>query len=415
MDLTSATGIVVLLLILLKWISQCGLNLLNQDHVKSRAGSLPPELAPVIDAGTYGKSVKYTLTRARFDLIESAWSEFVLVVLLIAGVLPWGLSWFGAHWGHSALSLAGFLFVVGVGLTLPGLPFAWYEQFHIEAAFGFNTTTRKLWIQDRIKGMILSLALGLPLLTLVLKLVEWAGDSWWLWAWLCVVVFQLVMTVLAPVLIMPLFNKFTPLPPGSLQDRLHALAEKTGFKTRGIQVMDGSRRSTHSNAFFTGFGKFRKIILFDTLVEQLDPAELEAVLAHEIGHYQKRHVLKMMFLSMGSLLAGLALIAWFSHQAWFYAAFGFASGSIVPALLLVSLLGGTVTFWFSPLSHWLSRQWEYQADRYAREAMGTAEPLIAALRKLNEKNLSNLTPHPIYSGFYYSHPTLLEREARLRM
>jgi len=226
--------------------------------------------------------------------------------------------------------------------------------------------------------------------------------------------FQLLMVVLAPVLIMPLFNKFTPLPEGSLRERLLALAGRTGFRARDVQVMDGSKRSRHSNAFFTGLGRWRKIVLFDTLIEQLTEPELEAVLAHEIGHYKKRHIPKMLAGSAAALLLGFFVLAELARRKWFYGAFGFESGQIEPALLIFGLLSGAVTFWFSPLLHYWSRRYEYQADEYAAKAMGEPLSLVGALRKLNEKNLSNLTPHPLFSGFYYSHPTLAERERALR-
>jgi len=201
------------------------------------------------------------------------------------------------------------------------------------------------------------------------------------------------------------------LPPGSLRERLLALAGRVGFGAKEIQVMDGSKRSRHSNAFFTGFGRFRKIVLFDTLIQQLAEPELEAVLAHEIGHYKKKHVVKMLAGSAAALLVGLFCLAALSRQQWLYRAFGFEVENIVPALLLFGLLSGAVTFWFSPLAHYWSRRYEYQADAYAAQVMGEPRSLIGALRKLTRKNLANLTPHPLYSGFYYSHPTLLEREA----
>jgi STE24 endopeptidase len=211
------------------------------------------------------------------------------------------------------------------------------------------------------------------------------------------------------------------LPEGSLRERLLKLAERTRFKARSIQVMDGSKRSRHSNAFFTGFGRFRKIVLFDTLIGQLAEPELEAVLAHEIGHFKKKHIPKMLFAAALGSLAGFYILSVLAGQQWFYEAFGFRTGGIwdpnrhiAIALLLFGLLAGTVTFWLSPLTHWWSRRYEYQADRFAAEVMNEAGPLVGALRKLNEKNLSNLTPHPVYSGFYYSHPTLLERETALR-
>ena len=224
---------------------------------------------------------------------------------------------------------------------------------------------------------------------------------------------QLILSVLAPVLILPLFNKLTPLPDGSLRNRLLDLAKRTQFRAGSIQLMDGSKRSRHSNAFFTGFGRFRKIVLFDTLVEQLSEAELEAVVAHEIGHYRKGHIPRMLFLSGAGMLAGFYILAVLARQDWFYRAFGFEPGNITPAFLLFGLLSGTVGFWIGPLAHWWSRRHEYQADAFAAKAVGQTQSLIAALRKLNGKNLSNLVPHPFYSGFYYSHPTLLEREHAL--
>ena len=220
---------------------------------------------------------------------------------------------------------------------------------------------------------------------------------------------------------MRLFNRFTPLPQGELRERLFALARRTDFPARRIEVMDGSKRSRHSNAFFTGVGRFRKIVLFDTLIAQLTDLELESVLAHEIGHYKKRHVLKSLGISSAGVVVACAAVAWLARQPWFYHALGFAlsetysAANIVPAILLFALLADTISFWFSPLLHMCSRRFEYQADAFARATMKDAQSLIHALRKLNEKNLSNFTPHPLYSAFYYSHPTLLERERALRI
>jgi STE24 endopeptidase len=255
----------------------------------------------------------------------------------------------------------------------------------------------------------------------VLTLIEWTGPNWWIWAAAVVIAFQLLLLLIAPAVIMPLFNKFTPLPEGStLRERLFALARRTDFPTRSIEVMDGSKRSRHSNAFFTGFGRFRKIVLFDTLVAQLAEPELESVLAHEIGHYKNHHVVKLLGVSIFGVFLGFAAVAWLARQQWFYRAFGFdyhpgfVAANVVPAMLLFALLAGTISFWVSPLVHIWSRRFEYEADAFARATMGDAQPLVQALRKLTEKNLSNLTPHPLYSGFYYSHPALLEREHALQ-
>lgn len=411
---------IALFLIVARLLAELWLTRVNERHVLAHATAIPDAFRGVVDETTYKKSVDYTLTKARLEKVNLVYDTAILLVVLFSGVLPFLFDRWMSSLGATAWSMAAFIFCAGATLSLPDIPFAWYRQFRLEQRFGFNTTTMRTWLLDRLKGMLLAVLLGYPLLMLVLKLVGWMGPGWWLWAWGIVVIFQLLLMLIAPAVIMPLFNKFTPLPDGSLRERLFALASRTGFPTRSIDIMDGSKRSRHSNAFFTGFGRFRKIVLFDTLVGQLTEQELEAVLAHEIGHYKKRHIIKMMAVSILSLLAGFWLIAWLAQQPWFYAAFGFAPqagfspAAITPALLLFSLLSGAATFWLAPLINAWSRRYEYQADRYAREAMKEADSLIGALRKLTEKNLSNLTPHPLYSGFHYSHPTLVERERGLR-
>jgi len=400
-------------LIIAKVATELWLCRLNRKHVLAHAGAVPEAFKNIIDEPTYKKSVQYTLAKSKLDEFETIYGAAVLLIVVLCGPLAIAFTSFTNHFGSSAWSAAAFIFLTGIILWVPQLPVEWYAQFRLEDRFGFNTTTPKLWWLDRLKGLLLSCVLGYPLLVLVLKLVEWTGHSWWLWAWGTVLAFQLLMAVLAPVLIMPLFNKFTPLPEGSLRERLLGLAERTRFRARSIQVMDGSKRSRHSNAFFTGFGRFRKIVLFDTLVQQLVEPELEAVLAHEIGHFKKKHIPKMLLASALGSLAGFYFLSVLAQQPWFYRSFGFEPGSLAPALLLFGLLSGAVTFWFSPLAHWWSRRYEYQADSFAAQVMKEPQSLIGALRKLNEKNLSNLTPHPVYSGFYYSHPTLLEREQAL--
>lgn len=413
MQITMLIAVLAVGLILARWGVELWLSLLNRRHVLAHAGAVPEAFRGVVDESTYKKSVAYTLAKARFGSIEETYGTVVLLIILFSGVLPFAFHFFAHHHGTSAWVMAAFLFTVGFAMSLPGLPFDWYGQFRLEEKFGFNTTTQKTWWLDRAKGLVLAAVLGYPLLVLILKIVEWAGAMWWLWAWSAMLGFQLLMLVLAPVLIMPLFNKFTPLPEGSLRERLLTLAQRTSFVAKSIQVMDGSKRSRHSNAFFTGFGKFRKIVLFDTLISQLSESELEAVLAHEIGHFKKKHIPKMLIFSAFSSLVGFYVVAVLARQEWFYSAFGFEMGNIAPALLLFVLLSGPVMFWFSPLGHWWSRKYEYEADAFAAGVMNEPRSLIGALRKLNEKNLSNLTPHPLYSSFYYSHPTLVERETAL--
>jgi len=413
-------AIIALILILARAIAEVWLSRLNQRHVRAHANEVPHAFRGIIDEAMYRRSVDYTLAKGRFGDIANLFDAVLLIAVLFSGILPWAFGRFSQSFGSSIWAMAAFLCVVVIASSILALPFAWYAQFKLEARFGFNTTTMKTWVLDRVKGFLLAAVLGYPLLALVLKLIEWTGATWWLWAAAVVIAFQLLLLLVAPAMIMPLFNKFTPLPEGTLRERLFALAERTDFPTRSIEVMDGSKRSRHSNAFFTGFGRFRKVVLFDTLVAQLTEPELESVLAHEIGHYKKRHVMKLLSVSIAGVFVAFATIAWLARQQWFYHAFGFqyqadfAVPNVAPAILLFGLLAGTVSFWLSPLIHIWSRRFEYEADAFARATMGEAQSIIHALRKLSEKNLSNLTPHPLYSGFYYSHPTLLERQRALR-
>ena len=414
-------AIIALILILARVVTELWLSRLNQGHVYANRNEVPPVFRGVVDESTYRRSIDYTLAKNRFGNIVNVFDAVVLIAVLFSGLLPWAFGKFSASSGSSVWAMAGFLFLVGIALSIPDLQFDWHAQFKIEERFGFNTSNTKMWIVDRLKGLLLAVVFGYPLLVLVLKLIGWTGAKWWLWAAAVVVVFQLLVLFIAPAIIMPLFNKFTPLREGTLRERLFALARRTSFPTSSIEVMDGSKRSRHSNAFFTGFGRFRKIVLFDTLIAQLTERELESVLAHEIGHYKKRHVMKLLGASTAGIVIAFAVIAWLARQQWFYQSFGFeyrvgfAAANVVPAMMLFALLAGTITFWVSPFVHLWSRRFEYDADAFAGETMGERQSLIHALRKLSQKNLSNLTPHPFYSTFYYSHPTLLERERALRL
>lgn len=403
----------VAVLIGLRLAAQLALNALNASEVRRHATEPPAAAAAIMDGATYAKSVDYTLAKLRLGSLEEVWDAAVLAVALFSGALPrlfapfhgWapGAAWIGAL----------YLLAVGVLLSLPSLPFDWWGQFRLEQRFGFNQSKLGLWVTDKLKGLLLLLVIGFPLLWALLGLVQWAGGTWWLWGFGLLFGFQLLMLVLYPKLILPLFNKLTPLPEGGLRTSLLALADRTGFRAKTIQVMDGSKRSAHSNAFFTGFGRFRRIVLYDTLVTQLTEAELAAVLAHEIGHYKRGHVPKMLAVAAALQLGGFALIAWLAGSGWFNTAFGFRPAELAPTFLLFGLLSGLVTFWFSPVLNLVSRKHEYEADAFARDAVGGAAAMVDALRKLAMKNLTNLTPHPLYSGFHYSHPTLTERERAL--
>lgn len=401
-------------LMALRLIADFVLMALNRSEVRRHAANPPPAASAIMDQQTYAKSVSYTLDKSRFAMITELFDTLVLALFIFGGVLPWLFAkiaaWGapGAQWSHAV-----FILIAGALLSLPSLPFDWWDQFRLEQRYGFNKSTPWLWLTDKVKGAVLGIAIGFPLLWALLSLVKWTGEVWWIWGFAMVLGFQLLMLVLYPKLILPLFNKLTPLPDGELRERLMALGERTGFHAKTIEVIDGSKRSGHSNAYFTGFGRFRRIVLFDTLIAQLTPVELEAVLAHEIGHYRRGHVPKMIALSAVSLFAGFAALAWLARSPWFNTAFGFPPDEMAPSLLLFALLSGVVTFWFTPVANMLMRKYEYQADAFARDAMKNAEPMIGALRKLAQKNLTNLTPHPIYSAFFYSHPTIVERERAL--
>jgi STE24 endopeptidase len=405
---------IVAVLLALRLAAEITLSALNRTEVRRHGGTPPPAVAAIMDQPTYAKAAAYTLEKSRFETIAGVFDTLVLVLVLFGGVLPllfaetlgWGS--LTSAWNHAL-----FILLAGMLLSIPSLPFDWWQQFRIEEKYGFNRSSAGLWISDKLKGLALMFAIGFPLLWALLSLVEWVGEAWWIWGFALVFGFQLLMLVLYPKLILPLFNKLTPLPEGDLRTRLLALGDRTGFRAQTIEVIDGSKRSGHSNAYFTGFGRFRRIVLFDTLIAQLTPEELEAVLAHEIGHYRRGHIPKMIMLSAIMMFAGFAAVAWLAHSAWFNPAFGFPAGELAPSFLLFGLLSGVVTFWFSPLMNLLSRKYEYEADAFARDAMGGPAPMVGALRKLAQKNLTNLTPHRWFSRFYYSHPTLVEREEAL--
>ena len=404
---------IVAFLIGLRLAAELALNALNASAVRRHSAAPPPAVAAIMDRPTYDRTIAYTLAKLRLGTLEEVWETAVLALVIFSGVLPELYAPFHTWAPGTAWCGAAFLLTVGALLSLPSLPFDWWSQFRLEARFGFNQSTTGLWIMDKLKGLLLMLGIGFPVLWALLGLVRWTGGTWWLWGFAMVFGFQLLMMVLYPKLILPLFNKLTPLAEGDLRTQLLALADRTGFRARTIQVMDGSKRSAHSNAFFTGFGRFRRIVLYDTLVAQLTPDELAAVLAHEIGHYKRGHVPKMLAVAAGLQFGGFALVAWLARSPWFNGAFGFPAGDLAPTFLLFSLLSGLVLFWFSPVFNLVSRRHEYEADAFARQAAGGAEPMVKALRKLAQKNLSNLTPHPLYSGFHYSHPTVVEREAAL--
>lgn len=416
--------IIFIVLLAAKTAAALALDGLNRREALRRADAVPAEFRDFIDAETYKKSVAYTLRKISFGNVETLFDaalSLVLVLALFAPLYAFAGTLFGLNaelsgWARAWRDGAA-LVAISLVVGLLDLPFDWHETFRIEAQFGFNKSTRRLWIADKIKELILGAVIGLPLVWAILAFCNAFPRTWWIWAQVFFIAVQLLMLVVFPKLILPLFNKLSPLPDGELKDALSALAARCGFVAKKIEIIDGSKRSGHSNAYFTGFGKWRRIVLFDTLVEQLSTKEIEAVLAHEIGHAKRGHIAKRLVVSALLGFAAFAFVEWLLGQEKFFTAFGFdfvPGLMLVPALMLLSKIAPLATFWISPLSNHFSRKHEYEADAFAKEATGTPDALISALRKLHEKNLGNLTPHPLYSAFFYSHPTLSEREEALR-
>ena len=376
---------------------------------------VPPAFADRIALAAHQKAADYTVARTRFGVIETGVEALLLLALTLGGGLAALVAWtasLGLGWLGADVAL-----IVAVALIagIVGLPFSYVNTFGIEAKFGFNRTTRALWLADIAKGVTVAAVLGLPLAALVLWLMRTSGSYWWLWAWLAWIAFQFLVLALYPTVIAPLFNKFSPLPEGPARSAIEALLARCGFANKGLFVMDGSRRSSHGNAFFTGFGRAKRIVFFDTLLNRLAPEEIEAVLAHELGHFRLHHVLKRMAWSAALALFFLALLAMLASAPWFYEGLGVPASPQRPgvALILFFLALPVFTFMLGPLSSLYSRRHEFEADAFAaRNASATA--LVQALVKLYEDNASTLTPDPIYSAVYDSHPPAALRIARLR-
>ena len=376
--------------------------------------TLPTEFAGVFDEAKYAKARRYTRTRTRYGLVHGAFDLAVVLTFWFAGGFEW-LDRLVRGTGHGPI-VSGLVYigVLALAATLAGLPFRIYSTFVIEARYGFNRTTARTFAADLVKGLLLAAVLGGPLLAAILAFFEWAGPLAWLWCWFAATLFMLAVQFVAPTWIMPLFNTFTPLDSGDLHDAILEYARKARFPLRGLFVVDGSRRSSKANAFFTGFGRHKRIGLFDTLVEQYTVPELVAVVAHEVGHYKKRHVWQRMALSIGHLGAMLWILSLFLRQEGLFAAFYVSEPSVYAGLLLFGLLFTPVELVLSVLVNLLSRRNEFEADRFAADTTGSGEPLIAALKKLSADNLSNLTPHPLAVFLEYSHPPALQRIAALR-
>jgi STE24 endopeptidase len=387
-------------------------------HVLAHRSQVPAEFAARIPLSAHQKAADYTVAKTRFGLWAALWNTLVLTGFTLLGGLQ-ALSTALLHatgpgMVHQILLIVAFAIVSGA----LDLPFSYYRQFVLEERFGFNKMTVGLWIADAVKGGLVGAVIGLPLLWVVLTLMDTTGTLWWLYAWLVWSGFQLLMMVLYPTVIAPLFNKFTPLADEKLKDRIEGLMTRVGFAAKGLFVMDGSKRSAHGNAYFSGFGSNKRIVFFDTLLSRLAPEEIEAVLAHELGHFKLKHIIKRIGVLFALSLAFLALLGWLKTQVWFYTGLGvlplLGQSNDAMALLLFSLVLPVFTFPFSPLTSITSRKHEFEADAFAA-SHSDARDLVSALVKMYEDNASTLTPDPIHSAFYDSHPPASVRIRQLRL
>jgi STE24 endopeptidase len=403
-------------LLLLMLSLKCWLSARQMHHVAAHADAVPKQFADRVSLDAHRKAASYTIAKQRFGLIETAVGAAVLIALTLLG----GIDLISTQIAH--LVGRGFAFqillvaTVLVLVSLIDLPFSWYRQFFLEQAYGFNRMTPRLFLTDLAKSAVLAVVLGLPILAIVVWLMQEAGALWWIYAWLVWAAFSLLIMVLYPTFIAPFFNKFEPLKDASLAERVQQLLTRTGFSSKGVFVMDGSRRSSHGNAYFTGLGRAKRVVFFDTLVQRLTASEIEAVLAHELGHFKLKHITKRLIISFASSLALLALLGWLANQAWFYEGLG-----VTPqldarndglALVLFMLVLPVFTFVLAPLASVFSRRHEFEADAFAARH-ASASDLVAALVKLYEDNAATLTPDPVHSAFYDSHPPATIRIERL--
>jgi len=385
-------------------------------HVTAHADAVPRQFADRVSLEAHRRAAAYTVEKTRLGLVETAVGALVLVAATLLGGLDWIVARL-ADLGTGDFVLQMLIVIVVLLLvSVLDLPFAWYRQFRIEQKFGFNRMTLKLWMADLAKSFLLTMLIGLPLLAAVLWLMRSTGELWWIYAWVLWVGFNALVLVAYPTLIAPLFNKFEPLRDGGLADRINALLARTGFSSKGVFVMDGSRRSAHGNAYFTGLGRAKRIVFFDTLVERLQPSEIEAVLAHELGHFRLRHIAKRLGFSFVASLAFLALLGFLATRPWFYTGLGvtpsLTGSNDGLALVLFALVLPVFTFVFAPVASLLSRRHEFEADAFAARH-ASARDLVSALVKLYQDNASTLTPDPLHSAFYDSHPPASIRIERL--
>ncbi|BDB68497.1 M48 family metallopeptidase [Comamonas thiooxydans] len=422
LDFTLALSLLFATAVALQWLLRVWLVSRQVRHVATHRGAVPPAFAHRISLSAHQKAADYTLAKARVSLIDITLSAAVLLCWTLLGGLDWLNRWLLEFISPGLWQQLALLVSFAVISALIELPLSLYQTFRLEQRFGFNQMTPGLWLADLLKSTLVGAIIGLPLAALILWLMGSTGPLWWLWAWGAWTAFNLVLMWIFPSFIAPLFNKFEPLADESLKSRVTRLMERCGFAAKGLFVMDGSRRSAHANAYFTGFGNSKRVVFFDTLLRQLSPGEVEAVLAHELGHFKHKHISKRMVLMFGVSLLGFALLGWLSQQLWFYTGLGVsvllgpnigvAAENNALALLLFMLAVPVFSFFVTPLMSAMSRRDEFEADAYAMQQADGAQ-LASALLKLYEDNASTLTPDPWYVSFYYSHPPAVDRLARM--
>lgn len=405
--------VIFLFFLLASTLVQLWLSLRQKQHVSQHRAAVPDTFKDKITLTEHQKAADYTLAKGGFGRIELMIGFVVLLIWTLGGGLNWldGI-WRSVGWGPLWTGTAVILSMTLIS-GLIDLPASWYRTFVLEEKFGFNKTDLKTFITDMLKGAALGIVIGVPLIMFILWLMESSGAYWWLFAWAGVTAFSLLMTWAYPKFIAPLFNKFKPLEEGEVAERINALLERTGFNSKGVFVMDGSKRSGHGNAYFTGFGKNKRIVFFDTLLEHLTPSQVEAVLAHELGHFKRKHIVKGMALSIAMTFIGFAILALLMQQQWFYNGLGVTQSSTYMALILFMVASPVFTFFIGPLMSRLSRKHEFEADEFAAQQSSASE-LIAALVGLYKENASTLTPDPLHSAFYDSHPPAAIRIAHLQ-
>ena len=388
-------------------------------YVARHRHQVPAAFASTITLASHQKAADYTIAKARLGMLEMGFGAAVLIVWTLLG----GLDVLNQTLARSGLADYGYLvpqfaLLVAFGLIggLLDLPFSLYKTFWLEERFGFNKMTARLWLVDLLKSTLVGAIVGLPIVALILWLMGSAGSLWWLWTWMVWMGFNLLALVLFPTVIAPLFNKFKPLDDEALQARVTALMQRCGFAAKGLFVMDGSKRSAHANAYFTGFGAAKRVVFYDTLLKQLDPAEVDAVLAHELGHFRHKHIIKRIVVMFAVSLLGFALLGWLSSQVWFYTGLGVrpnaVGGNEALGLLLFLMAVPLLSFFVSPVMAQVSRRHEFEADAYA-VSQTDGRDLQSALLKLYKDNASTLTPDPVFVKFYYSHPPASERLGRM--